>query len=162
MTWCRWKTGSSTRRLTHFLSSTWATSPCPAASRLSGRQTDFLHHSTRRAPSVCPPTCSPTWKPTHQHWTNLHSTLQTLYCFWTADINQRRRRESLLHTQTTAERRGLGNTIESPSLLLRFTLWLSLSSLLKSEGRRVCCLASRLAWIDSLLWRTEPQTGGLI
>lgn len=37
-TWCRWRAGSSTRRPTRSLCSTWATSLCPAASRFSGRQ----------------------------------------------------------------------------------------------------------------------------
>lgn len=49
MTCCPWRTGFSTRRLTHCQSSTWETSPCPAASPLSGKRagTFFVHHGTR-------------------------------------------------------------------------------------------------------------------
>lgn len=53
MTCCPWRTGFSTRRLTHCQSSTWETSPCPAASPLSGKFSAPRHQG---------PVCLPTQK----------------------------------------------------------------------------------------------------
>lgn len=156
-TWCRLRVGSSTQRLTHFLSSTWATSPCPAASRLSGRRTGHLPPPQHQGAPLY--ARLPAQNPTRQHWTNLHSTLQTLNCFRTADINQRRRRESLARRPL---RRGEDFWV-SPRffyVLLFDTLCRSLCLLcFNQKDGGCCCSASRLAGIDSE--GPSSKSGGL-
>ncbi len=85
------------------------------ASSAVDRQALLLLHYNQGAPLVC----LPAQKPTHQHWTNLHSALQTKL-LWTADINQRRRRESVLHRPLQC---GGDLNAESLSHVLHFTLW---------------------------------------
>ena len=106
----------------------------------------LLLHSTRGFhPKTHPP----------EHWTNLYSALQTqllLDCRRQPEGTERKPR-----AQTTAAWRGHWVSLSFFCVLLYDSLWISLSSLLISDRRWVCCSASRLAWIDSFLWRTELQ-----
>lgn len=141
MTCCPWRTGFSTRRLTHCQSSTWETSPCPAASPLSGKRagTFFVHHGTRGLFACLP-------RKTHPR-TPDKLTIQTLNWFLTETINPGGGERPLQSERTCYFTR-------STSMFYSLTLSICLlCSNLKDGG----CAAQPRVWLESTLF-TEGQS----
>lgn len=120
-TCCPWRTGFSTRRLIHFQSSTWATSPCLAVTLLSDKQAAPFcppHHKRVHSFAYLPPT-HPKNKQnnkTKKTPTNTRQTyIQTLNWFLTENTNQRGWRD---HT----EQRGLVSFSLYTSMFYSLTL----------------------------------------
>ena len=150
MTWCHWKAGSSTRRLTRFLFSTWATSHCQAASRLSGRWADLSpsangtrgrHMSARLPQKTKTKKKSPT--NTGQAYILIYR-LSTAFGLQTSTGDGAGASSTDLYTggerfwgsPTEGERFWGSPTGEERSLLLSLNLWLFLSIALSSLLRR--------------------------